>query len=104
MQIDGGSNDRFAAYSDAGGLSMGYYDGSTMQLWDVAQQYTLADNFFMGAFGGSFLNHQYLICACAPAIPTPTTRRRRTRSPRSRPMRRAASCAWCRPRRCRSRC
>ncbi|HMA07266.1 MAG TPA: acid phosphatase, partial [Ramlibacter sp.] len=27
---------------------------------------TLADNFFMGAFGGSFLNHHYLICACAP--------------------------------------
>ena len=26
----------------------------------------LADNFFQGAFGGSFLNHQYLICACAP--------------------------------------
>src|SRR5262249_27441769 len=24
------------------------------------------DNFFMGAFGGSFLNHQYLICGCAP--------------------------------------
>jgi acid phosphatase len=23
----------------------------------------------MGAFGGSFLNHQYLICACAPSYP-----------------------------------
>lgn len=30
----------------------------------IAQRYTLADNFFMGAFGGSFLNHQWLICAC----------------------------------------
>jgi acid phosphatase len=48
---------------------MGYYDGSTMKLWALAQQYTLADNFFMGAFGGSFLNHQYLICACAPTYP-----------------------------------
>lgn len=66
MQIHGGRNDRFAAYSDAGGLSMGYYDGSAMKLWKIAQQYTLADNFFMGAFGGSFLNHQYLVCACAP--------------------------------------
>ncbi|MDN0076428.1 acid phosphatase [Crenobacter sp. SG2303] len=69
MQINGGKNDMFAAYSDAGGLSMGYYDGSKMQIWRIAQQYTLADNFFMGAFGGSFLNHQYLICACAPTYP-----------------------------------
>ncbi|NWK76736.1 acid phosphatase [Aquitalea sp. LB_tupeE] len=69
MQINGGTNDKFAAYSDAGGLSMGYYDGSKMALWKLARQYTLADNFFMGAFGGSFLNHQYLICACAPQYP-----------------------------------
>jgi len=69
MQINGGKNDMFAAYSDAGGLSMGYYDGSKMAMWKLAQQYTLADNFFMGAFGGSFLNHQYLICACAPTYP-----------------------------------
>lgn len=69
MQIAGGRNDQFAAYSDAGGLSMGYYDGSGMQLWKLAKAYTLADNFFMGAFGGSFLNHQYLICACAPTYP-----------------------------------
>jgi acid phosphatase len=69
MQIGDGSNDRFAAYSDAGGLSMGYYDGSSMLLWKLAQQYTLADHFFMGAFGGSYLNHQYLICACAPVYP-----------------------------------
>ena len=69
MQIDGGRNDLFAAYSDAGGLSMGYYDGSSMKLWTLALQYTLADNFFMGAFGGSFLNHQYLICGCAPTYP-----------------------------------
>ena len=69
MQIGDGSNDRFAAYSDAGGLTMGYYDGSWMKLWKLAHEYTLADNFFMGAFGGSYLNHQYLICACAPVYP-----------------------------------
>jgi phospholipase C len=28
----------------------------------------LADNFFMGAFGGSFLNHQWLVCACTPVF------------------------------------
>jgi acid phosphatase len=69
MQIDGGTNDGFAAWSDAGGLTMGYYDGSALAMWQVARRYTLADNFFMGAFGGSFLNHQYLVCACAPEYP-----------------------------------
>ncbi|PKB21931.1 acid phosphatase [Janthinobacterium sp. 64] len=73
MQINGGANDKFAAYSDAGGLSMGYYDGSKMQLWDIAKQYALADNLFIGAFGGSFLTHQYLICACAPTYPNADT-------------------------------
>ncbi|OHX13115.1 acid phosphatase [Chromobacterium sphagni] len=73
MQIDGGANDKFAAYTDAGGLTMGYYDGSKMSMWNLAQQYTLADNFFMGAFGGSFLNHQYLICGCAPEYPNADT-------------------------------
>ena len=68
MQINGGANNQFAAFSDAGGLSMGYYDGSSMQLWKLAQQYTLADNFFMGAFGGSFLNHFWLVCACTPSF------------------------------------
>ncbi|MDF3834717.1 acid phosphatase [Cupriavidus basilensis] len=69
MQINGGKNDKYAAFSDAGGLSMGYYDGSSMTMWQLARQYVLADNFYMGAFGGSFLNHQYLICACAPQYP-----------------------------------
>ena len=73
MQIDGGTNDAFAAYADSGGLVMGHYDGSQMALWQLASQYTLADNFFMGAFGGSFLNHQYLICACAPEYPNADT-------------------------------
>lgn len=69
MQINGGKNDMFAAYSDAGGLSMGYYDGSTMQMWQLAKQYTLADNFFMGTFGGSYQNHIYLACACSAKNP-----------------------------------
>jgi acid phosphatase len=68
-QIDGGKLDRYAALSDAGGLVMGYYDGSSLPMWAIARQYALADNFFMGAFGGSFLNHIYLVCACAPTFP-----------------------------------
>jgi phospholipase C len=69
MQIDGGKNDRFVAYADAGALVMGHYNGSQLPLWKLATQYTLADNFFMGAFGGSFLNHFWLICACTPRYP-----------------------------------
>ncbi len=69
MQIDGGANDQFAAWGDSGGLVMGYFDGSGTAMWKIARQYVLADNFFQGAFGGSFLNHQYLVCACAPEYP-----------------------------------
>ncbi len=69
MQIDGGSNDGYAAWSDAGGLAMGHFDYSRSALYDLARQFVLADHFFQGAFGGSFLNHQYLICACAPEYP-----------------------------------
>ena len=65
-QIDGGRNDRFAEASDAGALVMGHYDGSQLPMWKWAQEYTLADNFFMGAFGGSYLNHVWMICACTP--------------------------------------
>ena len=73
MQINGGTNDKFAAYADSGGLVMGNFDGSQMAMWNIAKQYTLADNFFQAAYGGSFLNHQYLICACAPEYPNADT-------------------------------
>jgi acid phosphatase len=69
MQIDGGKNDGYAAWSDAGGLALGHYDYSASSLYKLAREFVLADNFFQGAFGGSFLNHQYLICACAPEYP-----------------------------------
>lgn len=68
-QINGGKMNHFAEVSDAGGLVMGYYDGSHMAMWRIAQEFTLADNFFMGAFGGSYLNHQWLVCACTPVFP-----------------------------------
>ncbi len=73
MQIDGGKNDGYAAWSDAGGLAMGHYDYSQSALYALAKEFVLADNFFQGAFGGSFLNHQYLICACAPVYPNADT-------------------------------
>lgn len=73
MQIGSGNSEKFAAFADSGGLVMGYFNGSSMALWGVATQYVLADNFYQAAFGGSFLNHQYLICACAPVYPNADT-------------------------------
>ena len=68
-QINGGKNNLFVALSNVGAWVMGYFDGSHLKLWRWAREYTLADHFFMGAFGGSFLNHQWLICACTPYDP-----------------------------------
>lgn len=65
-QINDGKNNKFVAMTNVGAWVMGYYDSSKLRMWQWAKQYTLADNFFMGAFGGSFLNHQWLICACTP--------------------------------------
>ncbi|AZC20758.1 acid phosphatase [Pseudomonas sp. CMR5c] len=71
MQINGGKNDGFVAWADSGALPMGYYAQTrySLRLWDVAREFVLCDNFFQGAFGGSFLNHQYLISARAPFYP-----------------------------------
>ena len=69
MEINGGKNDMFAAFLDAGGITMGHFDYSASKMYKLAQDYVLADNFFQAAYGGSFLNHQYLICACAPSLP-----------------------------------
>lgn len=68
MQINGGKNDAFVAWADSGALPMGYYGEASknLGLWQIAQQYTLCDNFFMAAFGGSYLNHQFLISARTP--------------------------------------
>ena len=74
-QINGGRNDRFVEVSDAGALTMGYYDGSPLPMWKVAQEFVLADHFFMGAFGDSYLNHMWLICACTPRDAGPESQR-----------------------------
>ncbi|WP_299497204.1 acid phosphatase [uncultured Shewanella sp.] len=71
MQINGGKNDHFVAWADSGALTMGHYAQSrySLRLWNVAKEFVLCDNFFQGAFGGSFLNHQYLISATVPFYP-----------------------------------
>ena len=69
MQINGGKNDQFVAWADSGGMVMGLFTGAEvakLPLRAVAKKYVLADHFFAAAFGGSFLNHQYLIASAPP--------------------------------------
>jgi acid phosphatase len=68
-QINGGAMDWFVTWSDNPGLTMSYIDATNLPEGLLAQKYTLADNFFHAAFGGSFLNHQFLIAAAAPVYP-----------------------------------
>jgi len=73
FQINHGSNNLFVTWSDNPGLVMSYYDASTMPEGLLAQQYVMCDNFFHSAFGGSFLNHQFLVAAQAPVYPNAAT-------------------------------
>jgi len=70
-QIDGGKQDRYMTGSDASGLTMGNYNTRSLPIYTYlhsagAPHYVVMDNFFQGAFGGSFLNHQWLVAAAAP--------------------------------------
>jgi acid phosphatase len=70
-QLDGGRQDLYTTGSDAVGLTQGYYNTKALPIYDYLHggnhpHYAIADNFFQGAFGGSFLNHQWLIAAAAP--------------------------------------
>lgn len=70
-QIDGGTSDRYMSGSDAIGLTMGQYATTSLPIYTYlhsasAPHYVLEDNFFQAAFGGSFLNHQWLIAARTP--------------------------------------
>jgi phospholipase C len=69
FQINSGAMNKYALWSDAKGLVMGYYHTANLPLANLAKDYTLCDHFFHAAFGGSFLNHQFLIAARAPEYP-----------------------------------
>jgi len=69
LQIDGGRMDKFAQVSNAKGEVMGFYHTGPLPLAAEAASYTLCDNFFHAAFGGSFLNHIWLIAARTPVFP-----------------------------------
>jgi phospholipase C len=73
-QINGGRMDRYAAVSDAGGLVMGTFNIADSVVWKLASDYALGDAMFHSAFGGSFLNHTFLVCSCAYVWPNAPTR------------------------------
>src|SRR3954451_17218574 len=73
-QLNGGAQNRYMVGSDAIGMTMGVYDTKQLPIYKWLHsakhpKYAIADNFFQAAFGGSFLNHQFLIAAQAPSDP-----------------------------------
>jgi acid phosphatase len=73
-QLDGGRQDRYVTGSDAIGLTMGHYDTQALPIYRYLHahghpSYAIADDFFQAAFGGSFLNHQWLVAAATPTWP-----------------------------------
>jgi acid phosphatase len=72
-QLNGGRQNRYVTGSDAIGLTMGTYDTRLLPIYRYLHSgghphYAIADNFFQSAFGGSFLNHQWLIAARTPVF------------------------------------
>jgi len=73
-QLNAGQQDRYVTGSDAIGLAMGVYDTRALPVYRYLHQdghphYAIADKFFAAAFGGSFLNHQWLVAAASPTYP-----------------------------------
>jgi len=76
-QLNGGRQNRYETGSDAVGLTMGTYKTRQLPIYRYLHQagapkYVLADNFHQAAFGGSFLNHQWLVAARSPFDTDPT--------------------------------
>ena len=70
-QLNGGAMNHYVTGSDAVGLTMGVYDTKQLPIYKYLHtpahpRYAIVDNFFQGAFGGSFLNHQWLVAAATP--------------------------------------
>jgi acid phosphatase len=69
LQINGGKMNKYAHYNFTKGFAMGYYSTKDLPLYELAKKYTLCDHFFHSVFGGSFLNHQWLVAAATPMFP-----------------------------------
>ena len=57
------------ASGKAGGVAMGYYDMTGSYIFQLAQNYTLFDNFFQSVFGGVMVNHLVSRTAPPPSHP-----------------------------------
>jgi acid phosphatase len=73
-QLNNGAQNRYTTGSDAVGLTQGVYDTKALPIYKYLHtaghpRYVIADDFFQSAFGGSFLNHQWLISAATPTYP-----------------------------------
>lgn len=69
LQFRGGKMGQFAARSDNPASALSSIDAAELPEGLLAKEFVLCDNFFQSSFGGSFLNHQYLIAAAAPRWP-----------------------------------
>jgi acid phosphatase len=73
-QLNGGHQNRYMSGSDSVGTTMGVYDTKALPIYRYLHggnhpHYAIADDLFQSAFGGSFLNHQWLITAQTPEYP-----------------------------------
>jgi acid phosphatase len=73
-QLNGGKQNRYVTGSDSVGLTVGVYNTQLLPIYSYLHvnghpHYAIADNFFQAAFGGSFLNHQWVIAAATPTWP-----------------------------------
>jgi phospholipase C len=68
-QIDGGLNDEYVTWSDGGGMCMGHYDANNFPEGQLAQEFTLCDNYFQGVFGGSIANYIYFVSGQEASYP-----------------------------------
>src|SRR5262249_43331610 len=66
LQPGSDNNNKFVIWSDNPQAVLSFYDASSLPEGLLAQQYTLDDAFFHAAYGGSYLNHQFLVAAAAP--------------------------------------
>jgi phospholipase C len=73
LQINSGKMDKFVTVSNTRGLSAGYYPTEALPLVQLMKtmpdQVAVCDHFFHAGFGGSFLNHFWLIAAATPVFP-----------------------------------
>ncbi len=60
---------KFVIWSDNPGLVMGVYDVQNLGEARIAKEFVLCDKVFHSAFGGSFLNHFWLVSARSPVWP-----------------------------------